>query len=354
MSSATDKTVTVEFNPTATSKQADVISGATTSKAGVMTAEQVQLLLAASGGGSGPAPALTQILYVNKGGNDATGDGSITKPFLTIQAATSSVTDASTLKRYAILVGPGRFDEPVVIKPWVFIVGTDTNGTRIGGAVTIGPEWNTPAGPLSDARGGFSTCTLAGSVTIDFNAVSSNEGKFLANNAVFNQAPVFTAFSAINQVVLSDVRMFAGYTQNGINMTLNAVYVQGGNITVNSINDGRNLPTFVSAFGGGAVGALTATWGTSLGSNAITLLLNSFPVNGLLTLDGLQVSLTATVNSIAQGSPTRLNSAPAPVLINGAASLGYVPSSLPDWGGVAPLNVQNALDRIAAKITPIP
>jgi hypothetical protein len=40
--------------------------------------------------------------------------------------------------------------------------------------------------------------------------------------------------------------------------------------------------------------------------------------------------------------------------IDNAPGVTYTPSNLADWSGIAPLNVQNALDRIAAKITPIP
>lgn len=53
-----------------------------------------------------PPSSASQIVYVNKGGNDLTADGSLTRPFLTIQAAINFITGASRAKRYNILVGP--------------------------------------------------------------------------------------------------------------------------------------------------------------------------------------------------------------------------------------------------------
>ncbi len=41
-----------------------------------------------------PLPTFTQIVYVNKAGNDATADGSECAPFLTVTAAMASITDA--------------------------------------------------------------------------------------------------------------------------------------------------------------------------------------------------------------------------------------------------------------------
>jgi hypothetical protein len=40
--------------------------------------------------------------------------------------------------------------------------------------------------------------------------------------------------------------------------------------------------------------------------------------------------------------------------IDNAANIDYVPANLVNWSGVAPTSVANALDRIAAKIGPIP
>lgn len=41
-------------------------------------------------------------------------------------------------------------------------------------------------------------------------------------------------------------------------------------------------------------------------------------------------------------------------LIADAIRMTYTPAVLANWSGVAPTSIANALDRIAAKITPIP
>ena len=90
-------------------------------------------------GGGGPLPQASRELYVNKGGSDITGTGSVTQPFLTIAHAIAVVNgfaDASTTKRYLILLGPGDWSDPIVLPAWVWIVGNgDVIATRLNGAV---------------------------------------------------------------------------------------------------------------------------------------------------------------------------------------------------------------------------
>lgn len=62
-----------------------------------------------AGGGSGPTSGAQQVVYVNKGGSDGTGTGTILNPFLTVQAAVTSISDAATGKRYMVDVGPGAY-----------------------------------------------------------------------------------------------------------------------------------------------------------------------------------------------------------------------------------------------------
>ena len=61
-----------------------------------------------------PLPIATQIVYVNKAGNDATADGTECDPFLTVTAAMASIIDASPAKRYAISIGPVTYTEPLI------------------------------------------------------------------------------------------------------------------------------------------------------------------------------------------------------------------------------------------------
>jgi len=52
-----------------------------------------------------------QVVYVAKDGDDSTGNGSSLKPFLTVAAAQTAITDASSSKRYVIVLQPGSYVE---------------------------------------------------------------------------------------------------------------------------------------------------------------------------------------------------------------------------------------------------
>ena len=52
-----------------------------------------------------------QVIYVAKNGNDALGKGTQQKPYLTIEFAQDSITDASPTKRYVIMIAPGTYTE---------------------------------------------------------------------------------------------------------------------------------------------------------------------------------------------------------------------------------------------------
>jgi len=67
------------------------------------------------------------IVNVATDGNDTTGDGSISYPYLTITKALTSITDSSVSNRYIIKLAPGQYAEnnPLVMKEGVTIQGTD-------------------------------------------------------------------------------------------------------------------------------------------------------------------------------------------------------------------------------------
>jgi hypothetical protein len=269
-----------------------------------------------SGGGGGPpAPATGLEVFVNVAGNDTTGDGTQSNPFRTINRACTlirSFSNASTTNRYAIRVGPGRFTEALVLTDWTYIVGDSIEGTRVSfTSLILGPEWTANV----DHRSGFQSMTISGAPTIDFNAVSSNQGKLRFDDIVFNDRWTYTAFSSINQVVYHSCFCFDGWTQNGINFTAyGSAVINGGTVTMNSINDGRNLQTLLTLTGSGIDGNLAINWATSTGSNAAMCQMLSSSISGTLTLNGLQASIYTTGSSPVAfpGGVTLLNSAVDP------------------------------------------
>jgi hypothetical protein len=262
-----------------------------------------------TGGNTNPAVDLT--CYVRKGGSDITGDGSFNTPFASINAACTlirSFANASTTNRYTVNVGTGRYTEALTMSEWTYVVGNSCEGTRVTfSSFTLGADFT----PNVDHRCGFQNMTISGGQTINFNAVSSNQGKIRFDTVTFNDKWTFTAFSAINQVLLNDCFMFDGYIQNGINLVAWACPIQG-DVAMNSISDGRNLPT-LGAFVGCGMSTLTQVWTASAGSNAVTSTFQGTGMTGLLTLNGAQASVDATSNPIAfPGGVTLLNSAVDP------------------------------------------
>lgn len=69
-------------------------------------------------------------------GNDATADGSINKPYQTIQAALAAITDASSANRYCLVLAPGVYPGAITWKSWVSAQGYGKDVTRLSGLVT--------------------------------------------------------------------------------------------------------------------------------------------------------------------------------------------------------------------------
>ena len=284
-----------------------------------------------------PLPSASRQFYVDKGGSDSN-NGSVTAPFLTIAhaiAAVNALGDASTTKRYDILVGPGDYADTIVLPAWTWIIGGgDVIATRLNGNVSLDPAtWSIP-GPTFDVRGGFSNVILRGTVTVDFNAANSNFGKVYWNNCWFNNSPTFSSYvgvgaSGINQIFIQNCVLFAGYTQNGINLALiNSAFINPGTIVINSVNVGH--PAILTALGGGANGtppsvSIHATWtvGAPPAANDIQITLIGFGVGGGVTLDGANISYQATAEGLPlPTSLSLLNGAPAPVSLSPSIDQG--------------------------------
>lgn len=105
----------------------------------------------------GGAPIVTQVVNVNKGGSDVTGDGSAGNPFLTIAAAYASILDASNTKLYVIFIGPGQYADPFAMKANIYLVGIGQTPVIVSGAVTV------DAATFADANDHF-----AGSQNVTF------------------------------------------------------------------------------------------------------------------------------------------------------------------------------------------
>lgn len=79
--------------------------------------------VSAGAGALSSMPSVTELVYVSKAGNDLTGDGSATNPFLTINHAIESITDAGGEKVYTVVITGGSYQEDVVLKDSVNLFG---------------------------------------------------------------------------------------------------------------------------------------------------------------------------------------------------------------------------------------
>lgn len=86
---------------------------------------------ASSGSAEMDAGVPTNMICVFKTGNDTTGDGSLAKPYLTIEYALSTISGSSSSNRFIVLVGPGIYIEnnPLIIPTFteVFAFGGITS-----------------------------------------------------------------------------------------------------------------------------------------------------------------------------------------------------------------------------------
>lgn len=101
---------------------------------------------AGGGGGGGWNGVVAQTYYVMVGGSDVTGDGSLAKPYATIQAALNTAAATYTGGEYVLIsVGPGAFTGDVSItRKNILIQGVGSRpedfSTKIVGSVTINPS----------------------------------------------------------------------------------------------------------------------------------------------------------------------------------------------------------------------
>ena len=318
---------------------------------------------AGSAGAVCDLPVVTAMVYVNLSGNDTTGTGSQCAPFLTIGAAMASITDASPTKRYGIEIGVGTYDPAIVLKANVFLIGQGPIITRIGSVTLDDPTWSVD----QDSRSGIQHLQLLDTLTADYVTTQSHQGKLYLNNCRLDDMN-FTACNSINQIIMYQCEFLADIVQQGGDIYWYAC-TTFGNLTIHdqdgAVNPipGQQIDTrfFGSGGGfmaiGGGVGDFTILNDiTSIYTHVILVNLYGMSTNGVsLVATGAgspgDTVVQATVSSVPP-SPAFTNGAQLE-LLDAATGLGYLPTTLTDWNGTAPVTVQSALDRIAAQLGPI-
>ncbi len=83
------------------------------------------------------------------------------KTFTTIQTAIDSITDASEKLWYSVLCSPGTYNERVILKPWVFVIGMDESADNT--IITADTKQGTPI--MAASNSGVTACTIISTAT---------------------------------------------------------------------------------------------------------------------------------------------------------------------------------------------
>jgi len=247
--------------------------------------------------------AWQQAIFVAKNGNDATADGTLNNPFLTISGAMASINDASPTKRYVINVHPGNYTEGTFsLKANVFINGYERNAVRIT-ATSFEMNSDFSGGGGIDNRSGFANCILIGVANFNWTTVTSSAGKLYFTNCIFNSNVSFTGYnSSIAQIATSNCLFFGTWTLSGINAGTHQGNIHYSNIF---LNQHPSLPTILNANGGGAGSTTVTTTVNNFGRRCACFFYSFWA--GTLTIDGPSSYVDATQSSLDTAGPTTLN-----------------------------------------------
>jgi len=227
--------------------------------------------------------SLAQVKIVSKAGNDATADGSIALPFLTVQAAINSISDASTAKPYEVWVLPGVYVTSFTLAPSIFVIGSGPRVTFLSPAAAncLSAAW---AGTGLKV-GGMANATLSTALKVDYAAIgSTGAGGTNFWNLELLSPCILTGATSTNYVRLSDVfwEGFNGFGQNLVITDLavcDLFNVSGGfgNLTVVGHDayfqevDGQGVSLF---------NALSITWTGTTVNNALDCIFDGPPAGG--------------------------------------------------------------------------
>lgn len=226
-------------------------------------------------------------IYVNKSGNDSTGNGSLSSPFLTVLAAQNLAgTFYPTMS--TIYIAPGLYIEPSPfnIKPNINYIGSGRTVTAIVANLSLGDSaWNDPTGAsanrliVQDVN--LQNSTTPGT-TLDFHGASASAAIVILQNTGMNGN--YTLISSTETVSLTSF-FFRNCQTSGTTFVM-----RGGNVS--SINT-CILSTNVIL----TSGVSTSFSGSFLASSF------SFAVNGLLAVVGSTTFSPSSVSVVVNSSP---------------------------------------------------
>lgn len=308
-------------------------------------------------GGTGEPPlTATEKVWVNKGGNDVTGDGTLENPFLTIQRAMNAIVDASAVKMYNINVGAGIYDDPFNQKPFVFVIAEARRQTVISALATIGldPTFATAGTVGGVARAGLVDLTLNAPTNYDLTTVGgTGNARFEIWHSGINQPLNFRARRDGDGISIESSFINAGMTGAGSgNSVIINCYVGSDVFITTDPNTGATfweLANVYFNFGNLSLRSPAPPNSLFLRVNLMNVAswISTLTVGGALTTvysNGLPLRTQVFFVDGAISDPSFF------IRTSDAFSWGYSPVTPADWTAPPPFNIQQALDRLAARV----
>jgi hypothetical protein len=201
-------------------------------------------------------PATSRIVFVSSVfGSDATGDGTMARPYATIAKAYSTITTASSAAPWQIVLFQGTYAENVAVKAFVRIEGWDKAKTasgsypaRITGTITLGTSFAT-----AGAYAHLTAVDINGTTTLDFSG--SADGQVFCTGCQFEDDVGYSGV-ALNIVEMHECTLFGNVTQTGCTALWQNTDNQNGSLL--HVLAGSAINARLDLYNSTWVGALTA------------------------------------------------------------------------------------------------
>lgn len=236
-----------------------------------------------------------QTRYVDKGGNDVTGTGSFESPFLTIQRAITSITDATAAKTYSVEVGPGTYIDTFAISPFIYVKGVNQLACILNPTTA---NWITAGFAAGAQDAGLSNFTLLTPFVCNFAAVgSTGAGTFMLSQILLGTGGTITAQGNNAANIFSTIDIAAKNAANATYLTLTQIAgvhsgtnLRSGNCVITSTDAYVVVVRAAEVFTGGS---LTVTWTGANTANFLSVIAGRFLLPGGLNITGAAASVTS-------------------------------------------------------------
>jgi hypothetical protein len=289
-------------------------------------------------------PAISQTIFVSLAGNDSTGNGSPTSPYLTIGKAFSTITTSGISNPFVVEVGAGVFTETSLTFPvWTFLKGSGVQATSIidtSGTVNMASA----AFSSGSQRSGMQDIRIRQTaLKADYQAAGgSGSDQLYLNNVQVDQAVTLRGRGSDASTII-DCKIFGAFSSSAMqDLVIGTVF--DGSVTENDAGS-PGTATYAPNFVGCAL--FSSLNVTAAGPSTVAATVAGGPVSGPITITGSTASLAADSTSIGSSLPTLVSGGTLSYISN-ALGNGYSPSTPANWP-VVPAQVAQALDELAAR-----